>query len=423
MENKRLKVVHLIATNEGGAYRAAKRINWALNNIGVDSKILILFKRKEEPNINSFYKSNMQIFFHKIIYMASVSKLKKYNIIGNIYESKIGVNILKNKLMKSADIINIHWVNDGMLSYNGIKRLGEKTGKRIVWTLHDMYAFTAGCYYSNGCDEYKRGCTHCHYIENNNQAQTYITSLFRKKKDALKENVSFVGCSNWISGCANESIISKNCLVETIPNPIDLKIFYPRRDFSRVYQRYMIPMGKKIILFGAMSAFSDKRKGYGYLLKALEFVENKKEYHIIVFGGKNDFLLPVNMEYTNIGVINNDDDLAMIYSAADVFIAPSIQENLSNTVMESLACGTPVVAFNIGGMPDLIEHQKNGYLARLYDSEDLAEGIQFCSKNKKDLSCICLKLVNERFNYKIIGEKYLKHYKKKVKKINEEGVK
>lgn len=407
-----LKIAHLVASDKGGAYRAAQRINNSLCLNGVESKIVVLIKSNPNTECSAVIYNGVKIFFLKVFRKISSLRLKQKGINGYFYENILGVNILKNKEIQEANVINIHWINDGMLSYKGIKKLC-RSEKKIVWTMHDMFAFTAGCYYDNYCGNYEKYCNNCKLTELNPVKQEYINNIYQKKKSAYSLNMSFVGCSNWITECAKKSTLCSVNNIINIPNPIDTNVFKPIQK-QDAYEEFRISyvIDKKTILFGAMSSTTDKRKGYQLLLEALKMIQDKKRYRLVVFGDSEYSNNIDGLECICIGNLNSDKKIIALYSLADVFIAPSIQENLSNTVLESLACGTPVVAFDIGGMSDMIAHKINGYLASPFDTKDLSNGIIEMAENKNRLQVECVKTVKQKFSMETVGSQYFDFYQK-----------
>lgn len=399
-----MKVVHLVATDVGGAYRAAERISEALNKIGVDSEIVLMEKKNDNNSGTNMLNWRIILILFKILRRINEKIILKSGLGYEIYKARLGFNILKFPAVKNADIINLHWVNNGMLSYKGLARIC-KSGKKVVWTLHDMYAFTAGCYYDNYCGNYIEKCENCKYAESNPKVQRLIDQMYKKKSLAY-QNITFIGCSNWISICAKQSSLCKRFPIYTIPNPINTDIFYPmERKAAADVLGINLSDSKKVIVFGAMSSTSDERKGFQHLLKAINQL-NEKKYRIIIFGNSSDKIIETQLDCLYLGKIERDDWLRAVYSVADVFVAPSKQENLSNAVMESIACGTPVAAFNVGGMSDMIEHMTTGYLASPFKEELLCEGIEWCAANKMEMIGTCVDKVSTEYLPTTVGLKY-----------------
>ncbi|MFI5138438.1 MAG: glycosyltransferase family 4 protein, partial [Sphingobacteriales bacterium] len=326
-----------------------------------------------------------------------------------------GTDISKQAPVVNADILHLHWTNGGYLSINNFKQLFE-TGKPVVWTLHDMWVFTGGCHYAGDCNHFVKECGNCWMLRDIGDDDISNRGWLRKS-GMLKsaKNIVFVTCSHWLADVARTSSMLKGFRIETIPNPIDTVIFSPQ-DKIEARLKWNISPKAKIILFGAANIL-DRRKGITYLVEALDHLKNDypgvEDVEIVIFGKNKSFdvnQLPFKVHELN--VITSQQDLAALYSLADVFVTPAIEDNLPNTVMESLACGTPVVAFNTGGIPDMVEHQQNGYLAQFKSSADFAAGINYVLNpgRKTELAANARKKVLENFTNDIVASKYLAVY-------------
>ena len=414
MTNNDIKVVHLSFEDSFGAGRAAIRINKAVKEQEIDSKVYVLYKNdmadSSEIKLDRFQRIAMNLLI-RINYIL----LKKYPQRGYFHEDKLGINLMKNEEISSADIIHFHWVNDGIWSDAFIKALIELK-KPIVWTMHDMWSFTGGCHYDDFCEKYVGQCGECKVLCSNKKKDTAYKAQEKKKNYLSKMNIQLVGCSKWITSRANESYIGSSLKKSAIciPNPINDQQF-------KLYEKGLckqllgINCQKQLILFGAVNAASDKRKGAPYIFEAIKKLDSRK-YILGVFGSQTVDLELDDFEIINFGRIADDFHLSIMYNAADVFVAPSLQENLANTVMEALVSGTPVVAFNIGGMSDMIIHYENGYLARPFDAEDLAKGIEYAEQikdNRKEIR----EGILDRFSEEIIGKLYSEMYKDILSKV------
>ena len=271
-----------------------------------------------------------------------------------------------------------------------------------------MWPFTAGCYYDQNCGGYTDGCTDCELCTG--VSKEFVAQQGKRKKYIYDQcAITMVGCSHWITQCASKSKITSHCKFETIPNPIDLTLFQPMEQ-AELRRKYGIPQKKKVVLFGALSSNSDQRKGYPYLRNALSQLDPQK-YTAVIFGNSSDFkgedlAIPVKV----MGTISDDSILAEVYNVADVFVAPSVQENLANSVVESLSCGVPVVAFCIGGMVDMIQSNTNGYLAQPFASNDLAAGIELCVSSP-DFGVAARKTACVKFSNESVARQYYDVYK------------
>lgn len=400
-----MKVLHLNTTNYGGAYRAASRIHEAVSRAGVDSNMLFVQGSSEKDSIAWRWKDKIR---HKIYCRLNNQKIKN-NDFRQYYSTDIyGFDIERIREVREADILHFHWISDGMFSMKSLGRL-FKTGKPVVWTMHDMCAFTGGCHHSEKCRKYEGMCSDCPYV-NVGGVRDITNIVFRKKREIYRNNHIFpVGPSRWISELSKRSCLFGEFDTIAIPNPIDISAFDIIGNRNMARELLNLPKEKKIILFGANNAMSDPNKGYKELRRALQEL-NHDDYICVVFGNSTLMEKENDIKIISVGVINDDFHLKCLYNAADVFVCPSLYENLANTVMESLSCGTPVVAFDTGGLKDMIEHRENGYLAVPYDTGELAEGIVYCASN--DLRNKARKSVENRFSYDIIGKQYIELYNK-----------
>lgn len=405
-----MKVVHLVTNDIGGAGRAARRIHAALLKQGVESNVIVLEKYDENDCQRVLNNRLLRVLFKAIRKGYQKKCSAQYELV-RFSEIGYGLPLDKIRQIKEADVVHLHWINYSFLSSGALKRL--LMNKKTVWTLHDMWPFTAGCYYDNECGQYQEGCSVCPLIREDHgiskKAWHKKQEIFRKAKD-----LTFVGCSRWIAECAAKSQLTKAFPSVAIPNPIDTDVF--RETDREAFRRKLnVKNGQKVIVFGAMTADSDERKGYKYLLAALKLLsQSSQEYRAVIFGNKGEIHFDeVKIQVTGLGMIRDDAVLCKIYSAADVFVAPSVQENLSNSVMESLSCSTPVVAFDIGGMGDMIVHKQNGYLAKPFDAADLAAGIAY-SADHPEMRQNARRKVEKSFGMSVVGQQYLALYQKET---------
>jgi len=414
-----LKVVHINSTDiKGGAAIACMSINSALNKVGIESSILV---QKKYGNVNLTVGftdapiSKIKYFFRFLldyfsIYFLTVKKRGRFSF------PYFGTDISKHHQVKEADIIHLHWINGGFFSLRTFRQLAYLK-KPVVWTLHDMWAFTGGCHYSGECNNYLTECKNCPSLKFPG-VKDLSYRIFKGKFIAYKNlNLQLVTCSNWLSGEVVKSKLLSNITVDVIPNPIDTEIYRPV-DKKSARKKLNLSVDKMLILFGTMT-LKEERKGFLYLQKSLTILYNKypelrSNIEVIVFGSFNkNEISKIPFKANFFGRIKNVETLVNCYNSADVFVAPSLEDNLPNTVMESLACGVPVAAFNIGGMPDMIEHKKNGFLAVPKSAESLADGILWLLKETKDFSRLneyALNKVVEKFSPEIIGKKYKQLY-------------
>jgi glycosyltransferase involved in cell wall biosynthesis len=413
--------VTLINTSDagGGAPVACMRLLKALRLKQVDAGMLVQKKKFYEPQVTAIntglfsrIKTGVYLLYERIPFILFKAKNKSLRFAFST--ANVGTDISDHPEILNADILHLHWTNFGYLSINDLKKLFN-TGKPVVWTLHDMWAFTGGCHYSGDCDHFRGHCGDCWMLRDADEHDLSFTGWTRKMdmfKDA--KNMVFVTCSHWLANVARTSLLLKDFRIETIPNPIDTAIFLPK-DKSTARKKWHIAPDVKIILFGAANIM-DRRKGISYLVEALD--ELKKNYpeqniEIVIFGKNKSFDINLlTFKVHELKLISSQNDLVDLYSLADVFVTPAIEDNLPNTVMEALACGTPVVAFNTGGIPDMVEHRQNGYLAEFKSSADFAAGIHYVlnTENKAELAINARKKVLDTFTDEIVAAKYINLY-------------
>lgn len=256
----------------------------------------------------------------------------------------------------------------------------RKLQRPIVWTLHDMWPFTGGCHHDDGCGRYSGGCGKCPVLASTWRIDLSSLGWQRKQRAYRGLAMHVVAPSRWLANLAANSPLLGQFPVSVIPNPINVQTFRPI-DKRSARKMLGLPPDGQVVLFGALRATSMQSKGFPLLVDALQRFSRrgpKRDRYLLVLGASRPEQAPdCGMPSVYAGTLSDDVSLALSYSAADVYVTPSRQENLSNMVMESLSCGTPVVAFSIGGMPDMVEHLRNGYLAQPFEPEDLARGIEW----------------------------------------------
>lgn len=415
-----MKILLLNATDEaGGAANAALQLTKSLIEYGINAHLGVMTKtsaydfvfkvpkNKQMPRLLRSLKDKLKKLFIKIF---SCFKFITTNPIIHSENKKSILNVdwLNNS---DYDIIHLHWICNDMIS---IKDL-SKIKKPLLWTLHDSWAFCGAEHHPNILENDTR------YIEgytSKNKPKTtkgpdICRKTWKQKEKYLKnKKIYFISPSKWEMNCFNNSALFKEKECKVIPNVIDRNIFYPKKS-KEIRKLLNIPSEKKIIGFGAAYEINNIKslKGGYYLLEALKLLKNKEEYFLLIFGPANDnFIKQTGITCFPAGYISNPTILSLIYNCLDVFVCPSIIENLPYTILESICSGTPVTAFKAGGNPDIIEHKYNGYLATPYDSSDLARGIDYCIENKSILSKNCLIKADKDFNKEDVLKKHIEYY-------------
>ena len=393
----------------GGAAKSAYRLHKALLNEGIDSIMLVQDKKSDDiAVIGPETRIEKSIALIRPAIDRAPIKIFGYKPKSDFSLSWLGFNGVVYKIKEiDPDIVHLHWITDGFIKVEDIAEIKQP----LVWSLQDMWAFTGGCHYDEGCGLFKYTCGKCPILGSKIEFDLSRINWMRKKKIFHKKNMVIVGPSKWIHKCAKESSLLKNHYHVNIPTPIDTSLYRPLdKKFSR--ETWNLPQNKKIVLFGAVSATSDVRKGFKELVEALKFVRTD-DIELVVFGSSQPAnVLDFGFRVRYVGHLYDDISLITLYNASDVVVVPSLQENLSNVIMESLSCGIPVVAFNVGGNPDMIEHQKNGYLAKPFDPADLAYGVDWVlnHKNYTELCKNAREKILREFDSKVVAKKYIELY-------------
>jgi glycosyltransferase involved in cell wall biosynthesis len=294
--------------------------------------------------------------------------------------AKFGVNLYNHPLVKAADIVHLHWVNFGFLSLSGVRSLLER--KKVVWTLHDMWFFTGGCHYNEGCRKFELTCLNCPYIKGNRE-KDLSTTVFEIKYELFtkfRSQLYITPPSKWMTSELKKSTIGKHLYHKTIPYPIDTEFFKPKNR-KDILSKMGLEAKKKYLLFGAMN-LEDQRKGFQYIRKIFNEGLIEDEVCLLLFGKINNESFLQNIPNVQLGFVRSHRILVDIYNLAHCFLLPSQMDNLPNTAIESIACGTPVIAFDVGGVSDIIEHKREGYLAQPFDIRDFAKGINYAIEEK-----------------------------------------
>ena len=417
----RLKILHLNRSDlNGGAARGAYWLHQALLKAGVDSLMLVDEKISDDFSVmgpetifyREFNRLKLKIDKLPLLFYDNFYKKRHPLFSPSWIPSKIPVQVGKI----APDIINLHWVCSGFLRPESL----AKFNKPIVWTLRDMWGFTGGCHYSRDCLKYKDSCGACPNLGSSAENDLSRKLWYRKQKAWQELNLTIVTISNWLADCARQSSLFKDKRIEVIHNCIDESKFKPiPKNVARDILN--LPQDKKIILFGAINAMEDERKGFQYLVPALKKLSNyglDETTELLIFGSSQPKNPPnLGMKANYLGRLWDDPTIAITYASADVTITPSIQEAFGKTAMESLACGTPVVSFDSTGLKDIVEHQKNGYRAQCFSSDDLAQGIAWVLNNEQrwqTLSQRAREKVEQEFTIKVQAAKYLELYQEVV---------
>lgn len=411
--------VLIVNTSEqtGGAAVAANRLMNALNNNGVKAKMIVRDKTTDDINVAEWphpWMKNLPFLWERWCVFCHLH-FSRRNLFA-IDIANTGFDITKTREFQEADVIHLSWINQGMLSLRGIRRILE-SGKPVVWTMHDMWPATAICHLTLGCDHFEQGCRRCQYLPGGGSDHDLAAKVWRRKTDILRRHsISFVTCSEWLAAEARKSALLTGQMVTTIPNPIDTRIFHPS-DRKAARLAWNLPQDRRLILFVSQRV-TNENKGIRYLIDAChKMVEAapvmKERAAVVVLGGHAEELTgQFDLPLYALGYVSDPRQIAKVYQAVDLFVLPSLSENLPNTIMEAMACGVPSVGFHVGGIPEMIDHQQNGYVAQLKDADDLARGLHWVldEADWSALSSNALKKVASHYSQQSVAMRYIKVY-------------
>ena len=419
-----MKILHLSYSDyAGGAAKAAYRIHKSIIDAGCRSRMVVADKQTEDENVIRVGKRR-QTALRRLIKLgrsASQGSTLMREMFNYNYKTVYDKSVIYGSGSDPTDIVHMHWITN-YLNDRDVYRIYERYGRPIVWTLMDQEPLTGGCHYSYECDGYKNICGACPQLKSNAIYDISRRTWNSKKNNLSKLPITFVAGTEWLADKVKYSSLFNQNRVEIIQVPINESIF---REFDKGTARDLMHLPKRgrVLLFGA-SSFDDQRKGMRYLHDALSLLAKKIEYaeagisykDITLFAvgrGADQFMESLPFKKVSRGYLKDDITLALAYQASDIFVCPSIVDAGPMMIPESMMCGTPVVAFNSGGAPDLIDTKRNGYLAKYRCSKDLAQGI-LCMLNHPDYEEVRFAARAKAVNHhsgSIVAEKYVDLYK------------
>ncbi|CAN5292640.1 glycosyltransferase family 4 protein [soil metagenome] len=415
-----MKIVSLSTSDKnGGAAISAFRVHQALRQNGMDAHMLVQDQRSDDPGVhsiasNAFDKklATARYAWEKLMFLP----YERDKSIRFAFSTGIsGASLSKHQLVQQADIIHFNWMHQGFMSISEMERI-FKLGKPIVWLLHDMWAFTGGCHYAGESRGFERECGNCPYLKNPGPNDLSHQIWLKKQKVYSNAPLTIVASSQWLAGEARKSSLFGGFNVYAIPTPINPEEFYPE-DKVAARKRFGLNADKQYLLFGAMS-LGDERKGFKYLKEGVNQLVSEgkldiEKVELVIFGkdrpeAREGIPLKVNF----LGQLSKTEDLRAAYNSADIFVLPSLEDNLPNTIIEALSCGVPSVAFDCTGVPEIITHEVTGYLAPLRSSGGVAKGIHWVLNHPDPIALgqSARQHSLEKFSGQVISEAYRKLY-------------
>lgn len=406
-----LQPLLLNATDSGGAANATKRIHAGLRSIGVDSQMLVRRKASDDQTILA-PRNNLTKVVSRLRPVLDSLPLSLYDDVTE-FSLDWAPDLLHRRVRRlDPDVVHLNWVAGGYMSVGSL----DKFDRPLVWRLPDMWPLTGGCHYSDGCTRYQESCGQCPKLGSDRSWDVTRLTLQRKKRALDSADLTVVATSSWLASCAAESTLFEDTRIETIPNGLDTDRFRPV-DPTVGRELFDLPTEKPLILFGSVSPLSNDRKGFDLLDGALSELSSADvgDAELVIFGATRpddppEFDFPIH--YT--GYLGDEQSLSLLYSAVDAMVVPSRYEGFGQTVTEAMACGTPVVAFDATGPADTVVHEETGYLAKPYDSGDLAAGIEWVledSERKRTLGSQARTRAVNQYHTTSVADQYLQLYR------------
>jgi glycosyltransferase involved in cell wall biosynthesis len=373
-----MKILHInIADTEGGAARAAYRLFRQQCDVGLDATMLVSQKFSDDIRVQ---KPGGFAATAQVRAAAHCDRLP-LRFAPHVPEGYWSLGWFPSGIQSAMerikpDLVHLHWIGNGFMPVSLLKHISCP----IVWTLHDSWAFTGGCHLPGDCVRFRDKCGACPQLGSVNEVDVSRWTWWRKKTAWKNLPFTIASPSRWLAEKAVSSSLIADRRVELIPNGIDTSV-YQVFDMQMARSALGINPDKYVVLIGTLKLADNRQKGFREALIALAALspDIKSKTELALFG------VSQGLTTTQHGVLKDDISLALLYSAADLFLMPSHSENLSNTIMESMSCGTPVVAFDVGGNSDMINHGNNGYLAAPGDCDDLARGMRWMLSDKDRL--------------------------------------
>ncbi len=414
-----MRILHLSTWDLlGGAARGAYWLHRSLVDKGVDSVMLVSQKSSDDRTVVGPETGNRKLA-HLLQRKMDNALLHRYpQREPTVFSPAWAPSFVHREVSRiNPDIIHLHWVCSGFVNPRNLVHFKRP----VLWTLRDMWTFTGGCHYSGSCTKYTESCGACPQL--GSEKETDITRKTWNRKDRSWRSLDFpvVAISNWLADCAKASSLFKDRETIVIHNGVDESVFHPREK-APAKLALGLPPDRKVILFGAPNASTDRRKGFRYVLEAADRLVRQgwaQKAVLVVFGSPEPpgRIWP-GMETLHLGHIDDDAHLSRVYSAGDVMLVPSVQEAFGKTAVEALACGTPVVSFDMGGLKDIVDHRTDGYRAECFSSEDLARGVDWVigeDERWKLLSRQARSKVLKKFTLDRCARNYLDMYAKLLK--------
>ena len=399
----RILVVNTYAKS-GGASVAARRLCRALNGVGEESRLLV--QNAEGIEDSTLLSTGDRWMEHRPLLDALPTLAWRNRRTPHWGNAWLGNGATRKAILDFApDVTHVHWVNHGMLSLRDVARLK----KPVVWTLHDSWVFTGGCHSPQECRRFQDRCGECPELCSKREQDPSRWNWKRKKAAWAHVDFTVITPSRWLAERAASSSLLRGRKLVTIPNAVDMSIFHPM-DRMATRSALGLPQKTSLVFFGAHGALTDWNKGADLWKAAMSIVAKRKPGVEAVLTGTGMGLGAMPMKMHELGVLTAER-MAMAMAAVDGVVVPSRMENLPNMVAESLACGTPVAAYAVGGIPEMVRSGETGVLARPHDVEELAHGVCEVLERGESMRDDCARIAHETYAPETIARRHMELYR------------
>ena len=418
-----MRIVHINTTdNVGGAARAMYRLHTGLRQVGQRSDLLVGARTAPDPEIHTLQQEARPYRTWRDSMIDPVGIRLEQSLSLGAWAFADSWRIEQAPICREADIINLHNIHGGYFNFRALIDLGRR--KPLVWTLHDMWALTGHCAYSYGCERWRTGCFSCPLLAGSGRqiVEPGPTLIDRsravwnaKRLTYQRTPLHIVAPSQWLKAQIQRSILSSAVAIHCIPYGIDLNVFRPgSKQLAR--QALDLPPDQPVIFFSAVG-LANRRKGLSYLLQALKYLPGRSDIWLLTSGEAAE-LEEYSAHFTmrQLGQIDEQRQ-SLAFTAADLFVSPTLADNLPLVLIEALACGIPAVAFDTGGVSEIVAHMETGYLARCNDSADLAKGIQTLladTRLRSEMGHRCRQTAEAHYALKLQAHQYMAVYQQAI---------
>ncbi len=413
-----MRIVHIsVGDDGGGGERSAFRIHRGLRILNQDSSMLVASRRRDDPYVREIVRSmrlgdRLRRRIRRRALLRSASRYASLRARDAYFfddRSELGADLMRQ--LPPCEIFHLHVIYN-VVDFRSFFRVVPRRSP-LVWTLHDPVPLAGGCHHFDACRRFNEGCGSCPELGSSNDTDL-SREIWQRKKAAYSYvpagQLHLVTPSRWLAEEARHSKLLGRFPVSVIPYGVDTEVFSPKNR-AAAKETLGIPSDMRVVLFAAASVRSPK-KGFAMLVEALAPLSADARIHLVSLGPSAPSV-NIRLPYLRLGLIQNDRILSAVYSAADLYVTPTLVDNLPNTVMESMSCGTPVVGFNVGGVPEMVRNGVSGFVVPKGDTVALRQAILHVLDNptlRDELAANCRRIAVEEYDLMLQARRYLDLY-------------